>query len=52
MANGAGLSALGSGNVKVDVSIPKMDMPKVSVKVFLDSAELRSIIKKVGAEAG
>ena len=52
MANGAGLSALGSGNVKVDVSIPKMDMPKVSVKVFLDSSELRSIIKQVVAEAG
>ena len=52
LANGNALAGINSGNIKVDVNIPKMASPDIKVKVYLDGSELRSIIKQVRAEAG
>ena len=38
---------MSGGNITVDVKMPEMKSPEVNVKVYLDSRELRTIIKDV-----
>lgn len=52
IANGDGLSGILAGNIKVDVNIPKIQSPNISVKVLLDGKELESIVEKVVGKAG
>ena len=52
MGSGDAISSFSEGKLTVDVNIPKVSAPNVTVQVYIDGSQIEAAVAKVISEAG